>query len=288
VKQSLAGPAATPGSIIDTLFALKPESLLHSLNRHIDGSQSFYGRFPQKNCHKSPRNGCLNILNFQPSIYFSPIAAPSPKNYGLCRNTLPGNFAGEPERAVARFYPFVPLSPIMVDCRVLNPLPRCLDMPIRKYLFLGLTVVLIIVFTNLMIRGCRLEKEQAQQTVEKVEEAKPSPTRVIHPVDLKIRLSKMELQPDLSGEKQSAIRRHEVEIYNSGTLPYKGIQLSFAYYGRSGERLGTRTHFIGKSIPAATSLRLTDIVIDNIPAGATNLETAIAFADIESSNPREE
>jgi len=176
----------------------------------------------------------------------------------------------------------------MVDCRVLNPQQWYLDMPIRKYMFLGLTVVLIIVFTNLMIRGCRLEKEQAQQMVETIEEAKPSPTRVIRPTDLKIRLSKMEPQPDLGKETPSAIMRHEVEIHNSGTVRYKGVQLTFAYYGQSGKQLGTRTHFVEKSIPAATSLRLPDILIDAVPTGATRLETAIAFADIEPSNQPEE
>lgn len=171
---------------------------------------------------------------------------------------------------------------------MLHQQPWQVDMQIRKYLFLGLTVVLIIVFTNLMIRGCRLEEEHAKQMVERVEEAKPSPTRVIHPTDLKISLSKMEPQPDHTGEKRSIVMRHEVEIYNGGTVAYKGIQLKFAYYTRSGKKLGTRTYFVEKSIPAASSLRLADLLIDNIPAEATGLETAIAFADIASSNTAEE
>ncbi len=158
-------------------------------------------------------------------------------------------------------------------------------MPIRKYMFWGLTVVLIFAFANLMIRGRRLEKEQAQEMVETVEEAKSSPTRVLNPADLKITLSKMEPQPDTGQEKSSAIARHEVEIINSGTVAYKGIQLRFAYIGRDGEKLETKTHFIDKPIQAGATLRLSDISIDRIPSGAIKLDTTIAYADMGSPNP---
>jgi len=64
----------------------------------------------------------------------------------------------------------------------------------RRYLFLGLTLVLFVALTNLIIRGCRLQKEQAQKLVETVEEAKPTATRVLGPQDLRIVLAKMALE----------------------------------------------------------------------------------------------
>jgi hypothetical protein len=158
-------------------------------------------------------------------------------------------------------------------------------MPIRKYLFWGLTIVLIVALANLMIRSYRLDKKKAQQMVETVEEAKPSSTRVLNPQDLKIVQSKMELQPAPGKDKESVAARHEVEIGNSGNVTYKDVQIRFVYLSAKGEQLGDKTQLIEKSVPAGTMLKLADISIGDVPASAVGLETTILCADIQPPNP---
>jgi hypothetical protein len=158
-------------------------------------------------------------------------------------------------------------------------------MPIRKYLFGGLTIVLIVALTNLMIRGYRLDKKKAQQLVETVEEATPSSTRVLNPQDLKIVQSKMELQPAPGKEKESIAARHEVEISNSGIVTYKDIQVRFIYLSPKGDQLGARTQLIEKPVPAGTTLKLSNISISDVPASVTRLETTILCADIQPPSP---
>ncbi|MBP1624567.1 MAG: hypothetical protein H6Q07_2587, partial [Acidobacteria bacterium] len=52
---------------------------------------------------------------------------------------------------------------------------------IRKSLFWGLTLVLVVALISLIVRGRRLEKQQAGKSVEVVQESEPSPIRVLAP-----------------------------------------------------------------------------------------------------------
>ena len=160
-------------------------------------------------------------------------------------------------------------------------------MPIRRYLFLGLTLVLVVALANLIIRGCRLEKEKAQQLVETVEEAKPSSTRVLNPQDLKIVRAKMEPHRKTVGEKPLHAARHEVDVYNGGKVAYAAFTLRFAYLSRSGETLETKTHPIAKPIQPGATLTIGDITVDDIPPLAVNADTTIASADIAPSGSPE-
>jgi hypothetical protein len=160
-------------------------------------------------------------------------------------------------------------------------------MPLRKYLFWGLTAVLIVALINLILRGYQLEKKEAQQQVETVEEAKPSSTRVLNPQDLKILQSRMEILSEPGKSKESAAARHEVEIGNTGTVDYTDIQIRFTYFSLRGERLSARTHSVAKSVPNGTTLKLSGISVGDIPASAARAEAAILFADIQSPSPAE-
>ena len=156
---------------------------------------------------------------------------------------------------------------------------------LRRYLFWGLTLVLVVALTNLIIRGCRLEKEQARQHVETVEEAKPTFTRVQKPQDLKIVQSKMELEKKTDTGKPLNTARHEIEIHNGGNVPYKEIQIRFVYLSRTGNKLETRTHSIDQSILPGTTLKLASFRVDGIPSSVTNLQATIICADIAPSIP---
>jgi hypothetical protein len=156
---------------------------------------------------------------------------------------------------------------------------------LRKYLFWGLTLLLIVALTNIIIRGCRLEKEQTKKLVETVEEAKPTATRVLNPQDLKIVQSKLVLETRDEGGKQSHTARHEIEIYNGGNVSYMKIQLRLDYLNRSGKKIETRTHAIVQTISPGATLKLPSIAIDNVPSSAADLQTTIVYADIATSTP---
>lgn len=154
---------------------------------------------------------------------------------------------------------------------------------LRRSLFWGLTLVLIVALTVLIIRGCRLEKKQARQLVETVEEAKPTSTRVFAPRDLKIVQSKMELETKVNRETSSQTALHEVEIYNGGNVSYREIQLKFVYLSRGGKELEVRIHPVVQTIPPGSTVKLANIEVDNIPSSAAILQTTIIYADIGPS-----
>jgi len=145
---------------------------------------------------------------------------------------------------------------------------------IRKYLFLGLTLVLIVALVNLIIRGRRLEKEQAGKPVEVVKQSKPSPTRVLKPGDLEIVGSAMQRDP-------SGAALHSVEIRNSGNSAYGRIRLQFAYLDGGGKFLETKYYSISREIKPGANIKL-DIKMEAAPESATNALVAITYADMES------
>ncbi len=158
---------------------------------------------------------------------------------------------------------------------------------IRKSLFWGLTLVLVVALINLIIRGRRLEKQQARQRVEVVQEAKPTPTRVLAPKDLEIVQSAVRLEGATSGKTESQAARHEIELHNKGTVAYGKIQLDFGYFDRNGKVLTTRTQAVEQTILPGATLKIADIRIDGLPLSAVDSRVAIAYADIGSA-PRPE
>jgi len=151
---------------------------------------------------------------------------------------------------------------------------------LRKYLFLGLTLVLVVALVNLIIRGRRLEKQQASRRVEVVEQSKPTATRVLAPQDLEITQSKMWFEEAAGGRNQSQTARHEIEIRNNGHVAYSRIQLSFEYLDRRGNVSSTKTHPITRTILPGAELKVSDIRIEGLPGSAASSRVAIVYADI--------
>jgi hypothetical protein len=151
---------------------------------------------------------------------------------------------------------------------------------IRKSLFWGLTLLLVVTLISLIIRGRRLEKEQAQQTVEVVRESKATPTRVFAPQDLQITQARMQLEKDSSNKEKIMAVRHEIEIRNSGNIPYSDIQLRFYYVSRTGKELATRTWSIPQKILPSATLSVTDILVTDVPASTADSKVVIVSADL--------
>jgi hypothetical protein len=158
---------------------------------------------------------------------------------------------------------------------------------IRKSLFWGLTVVLIVALVNLIIRGRRLEKQQARQLVEVVQESRPTSTRVLAPRDLEIVQSKMRLE-EADGKTRSQIARHEIEIRNNGKIPYSGIQLGFDYLDRSGKLLSTKTQSLARSIEPGGDLKLVEIVVSGLPLPTISFRVVVVSADIGLAPPSQD
>ena len=151
---------------------------------------------------------------------------------------------------------------------------------VRKWLFGGLTIVLMVALVSLIIQGNRLERQKASQRVEIIQEAEPSPIRVLAPKDIKLIQSKMRIEPASGKAKQTDIARHELEIRNTGSVRYEKIQLSFDYLGPKGKALATHTYAVDQTILPGTSLFLGDIVIDDVPHSAADCTVTVVFADI--------
>lgn len=143
---------------------------------------------------------------------------------------------------------------------------------IRKYLFWGLTLVLLVAIINLIVRGRRLEKEQAAKGNEIVQQSKPEATRVISPRDLAVSTAAMRLEP-------GGTARHSVEIRNTGSHPYSRIQIRFVYLDASSKTVAERTHIIAETIKPGALLR-SDIVIKEAPSSAVRSEASILYADL--------
>jgi hypothetical protein len=142
---------------------------------------------------------------------------------------------------------------------------------LRRSLLWGLTVVLIAALASLIMRGRRLEKE-AQKPVDIVRKLKPSATSVLAPEELEILGSSMKLKGNTA--------HNQIEIRNSGKLPYKEIQLRIDYFDNSGKMIAVRNHSIAGTVMPGSTLKATDIPIENIPGSATRFRISILRADI--------
>ncbi len=151
---------------------------------------------------------------------------------------------------------------------------------IRKSMFLGLTLVLVVALVFLVIKGRQAEKEQAGKPVEIVRKSESTPTRALRPPDLEIVESNMRLQDGGPGGNQARTAYHQVSIRNNGQSSYGEIQLKFSYLDRGGKVIDARTYSITQGIQPGATLGVADIAIGNLPAAAAGSRAAIVYADL--------
>jgi hypothetical protein len=154
---------------------------------------------------------------------------------------------------------------------------------IRKYVFWGLTLLLVVALANFVFRSRRIEKQEAGKPVELIQESDSTPTRVLGPKDLEIVNSKMRLEKLADGDKTSLCAWHEIEIRNKEKTAYGKIQLSIDYMDRRGKVLATKPYSAGKIMPGDV-LRLADVKIEGLPVQITNCRIALVYAEIESAH----
>lgn len=153
----------------------------------------------------------------------------------------------------------------------------------RKYLFLGLTLVLIVVLVFLVVRGNQMGKKRGNKTVEIVQESKPTPTRVLTPRDLKIVQQTASFAPQSGGKTGSLSARHAVEIRNIGPTAYGRLALIFTYLNSKGKTVATHIHAIDQAIVPNETVSLPPIKVDDLPPGISDSRVACAHADLQAT-----
>jgi hypothetical protein len=144
---------------------------------------------------------------------------------------------------------------------------------IRKSLFWGLTLVLIVALVTLVIRGRRFEKQQAAKVVAVTRESKSTPTKVLSPQDLEIVDSTKQANFPNTAE-------HGFVIRNIGSIPYSRLQLEFVYLDRGGRVVANRSRLIERTVMPGTSIEIADIKNEAIPASAVESRILILSADM--------
>jgi hypothetical protein len=150
----------------------------------------------------------------------------------------------------------------------------------RKYMFGGLTLVLMVALAFLIIRGRKMEKLKESPANEVIQESKLSPTRVLTPRELKIVQAKMALFRQSPDKAATQSAQHEIEIRNLGSNTYSGIQLLFEYLNPKIKTITTKPYFINKTLLPGVALRLADIKIDNLPVSIADCKVIIISADL--------
>ena len=131
-----------------------------------------------------------------------------------------------------------------------------------------------------------MEKNQTKQPVEVVQQSKPTPTRVLGPQDLEILQEKLHWEEAGGEKKQSRAARHEIEIRNNGSVPYAEIQLRFDYLDRKGKTLASKTHTSTQGVLPGSVLKITDIIIPDLPLSAADSRATIAYGDLKPAPPQ--
>jgi hypothetical protein len=157
----------------------------------------------------------------------------------------------------------------MADSGLIDPPIRWLMF--RKYLFLGLMVMLGAVLVSLMIQGRRQEKRQAAlRVVEVVKQYKPTATRIIAPRDL---------------QTVSSNNASPLAIRNNGTVAYSNPEIEFEYLGKDDRVLDKQTVRIEKAIPPGQEISVESAAPESIPEGTRRTVVKVRSAEIAPALP---
>jgi hypothetical protein len=155
---------------------------------------------------------------------------------------------------------------------------------IRKSVFWGLTILLVVALVNLFLRERRIGKPLSGKPVEIIQESPSTPIRVLKPKDLKVAFSKMHLEKRIEGDTQSVCARHEIKIFNKSNISYLKVLLSIDYTDRTGKVLTTRSYVASGPLLPGGELHLVDVRIEDLPVQTVNCRIAIIYAEMESES----
>ena len=154
---------------------------------------------------------------------------------------------------------------------------------VRRQIFYGITLVLLVAVIFLLMRGRNAEKERKAQNTKLMEAASapPSPVRAILPRGLEIVEAEVSWtrNPD---EKDAVTARHDITIRNTGEGSFVGLRLRIEYIDKNGKPVETRTSEVMEALPSGGTLRLSGITVDGLPDAAADFHAVILSADLEN------
>jgi len=154
----------------------------------------------------------------------------------------------------------------------------------RRGIFYGITLILLVIVIFLLMRGRNDEKERRaahNSEMVKIASALSSPVRAILPRDLEIVTAETEWTRN-SEEKDATTARHNITIRNTGGGAYIGICLRMEYIDEKGLPVEIRTHEVKETVSPGETLRMSDIIINDIPDTAFDFHVTILSADLKA------
>lgn len=143
---------------------------------------------------------------------------------------------------------------------------------IRKSLFWGLTLVLVVALVSLILRGRKIEKQQASRAVSVTQESKSTPIKVLSPRELEIVDSTVQQNSRQAPGSAFGIR-------NNGAVPYSRIDVEFIFLDGRGRVTEKKRHLIDQTVMPGAEIK---IVKEALPASAAELKILILSAEIGS------
>ena len=153
-------------------------------------------------------------------------------------------------------------------------------MPFRRYLFLGLTAMLVVVLVSLVLRSRKRETARARPAPEVIRVAPATPTRVMRPADLEIVEARVALGAATGRERAAELT---VVLRNSGTLAYRDPMLELSCRERGGRKISTRARPVESVIPPGKPTTVGGLREEGLPAAAAECSVRVLWADIDAS-----
>ena len=160
----------------------------------------------------------------------------------------------------------------------------------RKYIFLGLMIMLGTVLVMLVVQARRQETLRAQTPLpgEIVKTARATATRVMAPGDLLV----IESDGDAAGGAGTRADDTPSTVFgrwairNGGPIAYHNTMLKITCLGNGGKILEIRTRLLPETIPSGQTLSLADIAIEPLPARTIRCTASILYAEVGAAPPQ--
>lgn len=151
----------------------------------------------------------------------------------------------------------------------------------RFKFLLGLSLMLVVLVLYQVLHA-PTRPVAPQQALSKIEQpSKPTPIRVLRPVDLEV--VETSLEPTGNRSDANANVTHRVLIGNRGKVAYGNINIEIRYLDASAVTLSMRRHRIVGPVSPGSTITLGDLHQLGIPLKTASASVRILFADMEAS-----
>ena len=152
----------------------------------------------------------------------------------------------------------------------------------RKWLFLGLMIMLGGVLLMLIFQARREQARVAAAPAEIVKTARSTATRMMAPDDIDVTQSLAVIaQPEAGSAKAGTrIARCRLVIRNRGQESYHDMMLQLLCLGSSGKALGTLKQPVPETLQPGQVLTIEDVSVTGIPPGTRECRFSILYASL--------